>query len=83
MALIIRVLLFGPVAMATGTDSIAVTLAASPNCADLLRAMGEQWPGLRRFAEFARVAVNHRYADASELIAPDDEVALICMVSGG
>ena len=78
-----RVLLFGPPAIAAGVDSIAVTTPEEPTCARLLPAISEQFPALRRYAETARLAVNGRYGDAITPIKPRDEVAMICMVSGG
>jgi molybdopterin converting factor small subunit len=78
-----RVLLFGPPAIDAATDSITVTTPDAPDCSQMVAAISDQFPLLRKHAKAARLAVNGRYGDDASRIGPGDEVALICMVSGG
>jgi len=78
-----RVLLFGPPAITAGVGSITVSTPDTPSCGQLIPAIAQQFPLLRRYAESGRLAVNGRYGDATTPIRPGDEVAMICMVSGG
>ena len=79
----IRILLFGPPAMAVGADTITVSLPPQSRCGELKGAVAKQFPVLRGYAAIARFAVNGRYAEAALPVGPDDEIAMICMVSGG
>ncbi len=78
-----RVLLFGPAAIAMGRDSVGVDLGPQRTCNELARAMGEQWPDLRMYVRRGRWAINATFANESAMIQESDEVALISMVSGG
>ena len=79
----VRVLLFGPAAMAVRLDSVGVELGPRHTCIELARAIGEQWPDLRLYVSRGRLAVNSTFVDESTIIRESDEVALISMVSGG
>ncbi len=79
----VRVLLFGPAAMAVRMDSVGVELGPLRTCIELARAMGEQWPDLRLLVSRGRWAINATFVDESAIIQESDEVALISMVSGG
>lgn len=79
----VRVLLFGPAAMAAGVDSVIVAAAEAPTSERILAAIGEQFPVIRPFTQVGRLAINARYADVSTVVAAGDEVALISLVSGG
>lgn len=79
----VRVLLFGPAAMAAGTDSVTVSAVGAATAGLVLAAIGEQFPTLRPFTRGGRLAVNANYADAATRVVAGDEVALISLVSGG
>lgn len=79
----LRVLLFGPAATAAGAPSITLQFDAQPTCTQVLDRLAEAHPGLRQIAPVGRLAVNRVIAAPTSRIAPDDEVALIALVSGG
>ena len=79
----VRVLLFGPAAMAVHLDSVGVDLGPQRTCIELARTIGEQWPDLRLYVSRGRLAINATFVDESTIIEESDEVALISMVSGG
>jgi len=79
----VRVLLFGPPAMAAGVDSVTVSAVDAATCEQVMAALGEQFPTLRPFTRGSRLAINAEYVDEKTLVAAGDEVALISMVSGG
>lgn len=80
----IEVLLFGPEAAAAERNRLAVELSDDePTCARLRDAIIAAEPVLVSSLRTARLAVNHRFADDAQRIGPDDEIALIGMVSGG
>ncbi len=81
--MMVRVLLFGPAAMAVRLDSVGVELGPQHTCTELARAIGEQWPDLRLYVSRGRLAINFAFVDESAIIRESDEVALISMVSGG
>jgi molybdopterin converting factor small subunit len=73
----VTVRLFGPLARTAGNDRLEVTLPhAQPRCGDVLGALPPYLAG-------HRLAVNHEYVSHDTVLQPDDEVALIGMVSGG
>lgn len=79
----VTVRLFGAEAQAAGQRAVAVVLNRATTCADLRRALAETIPALQPFLDHARFAVNHAFADESDLVELGDEVALIGRVSGG
>lgn len=80
----VDVLLFGPQATLVQADRVAVTVDSQQvTAAALLGALAESAPALAASLETSRLAVNHAYAQANDIITSDDEVALIGMVSGG
>lgn len=78
----VTVLLFGPQATLAGTREVVVE-AASPTAGAVLEALADSTESLATSLPASRLAVNHEFVDASHAIHPDDEVALIGMVSGG
>lgn len=81
--MMVRVLLFGPAAMAVRLDSVGVELGPQGTCIELARAISEQRPDLRMYVSRGRLAINAAFVDESTIIRESDEVALISMVSGG
>ena len=81
----VTVLLFGPAAMALGKDRATVSTQAATTAAELLRLLEANHAALIPFVAsgVGRLAVNRTFAPPGQTIGPDDEVALIAMVSGG
>jgi molybdopterin converting factor subunit 1 len=75
--------LFGPAREAIGTSCAIVEVAADATVAKLLSALAATHPELESLLARSRVAVNHGYAEPSERLAPDDEIAVIPPVGGG
>ncbi len=78
-----NVLLFGPAARAAGAASTRVRVPASATVRMVLDALAAQRPEIAFALSGARLAVNHAFAQPTAVVHPDDEVALIAMVSGG
>lgn len=82
MAFTIPVLLFARYAEEIGAPEVAVSLPDGATAADVLAAV-RALPGAERLPPAPLVAVNQRYAEASQPVAAGDEVALIPPVAGG
>ena len=78
----VTVLLFASYADALGASSLALELPANATVADVLAHLRTQ-PGADRLPPAPLVAVNQRYATASSVVRPGDEVAVIPPVAGG
>lgn len=78
-----NVLLFGPAARAAGAANVRVRVQASATVRTVLDALASQCPEIAFALPGARLAVNHAFAQADAAVRPEDEVALIAMVSGG
>lgn len=79
----VRVLLFGPLKEAFGGPSINVEVDEGGTLESLRAALAAQHPERAGLLRSARLAVNHRFAPADQPLNPDDEIAVIEMVSGG
>ena len=80
----VTVKLFGPAAQRAGAREVAVTLDGQrATCGGLKAALGRQVPAVADLLPASRFAVNQEFAADEDEISPDDEVALIAMVSGG
>ncbi len=77
------ILLFGPAATAAGKGSVRVRVDGGSDCAAVLAALCLQHPEVEPIARGGRLAVNGAYVDDSTVIGPDDELALVALVSGG
>jgi len=78
------VLLFGREADVAGRSSVALRIEnAQPTCRDVREALGAAEPSLLPLLCRGRLAVNHEFVADDRVLTPDDEVALIGMVSGG
>ncbi len=75
----VKVLLFGAEERSVGRSSVDVDVVDAPRARDVLKALVQRWPELKR----ARLAVNHAFVAGDKKISAKDEVALIGMVSGG
>jgi molybdopterin converting factor small subunit len=87
-------LLFASLRDAAGHDFIEVLVAPrEPHVEEfsqhpvtveqLLTACVEQYPGLARWKDYVKVAVNCDYSSLDQIVLPTDEIALIPPVSGG
>lgn len=65
------------------TAQITVELPENSTVAELLTAIGRQYPALEAGLPTAIVAVNREFAAEQQVIAPQDELALFPPVSGG
>lgn len=82
--MLVQVLLFGPQALAVGSDRVTIKLAAGDHtCAALRALLAESIPALRPTLPAARFAINSAFAPDTTRITATDEVALITLVSGG
>jgi MoaE-MoaD fusion protein len=79
----VRVLLFGPESTALGRDSVTIDLPAGADCKALNHRLAAEYPALAPFLPASRLAVNHEFARPEQPVTPDDEIALIGLVSGG
>jgi molybdopterin converting factor small subunit len=80
----IRVLLFGPLAQRAGRRVVDIDAPLEPaTCAELRARLAAAHPALGPLLPACRIAVNGRFALEDEVVTPEDEVALIGMVSGG
>jgi molybdopterin converting factor subunit 1 len=75
--------LFAGLREAAGADRIPVQLPAGATVADLIAALGRDFPAIAPVLGSIRVAVNQGFADAATVLNETDEVAAIPPVSGG
>lgn len=82
--MVLTVRLFGPMAMAVGSDHVQISVEASPpSCAWLRSELASQFPTLRNGLDQCRFAVNREYVADDAVVKATDEIALIGMVNGG
>ena len=78
-----RVLLFGAEAAAAGVRKVDVPVDEDVITADELKDhLANAYPELSGVPS-CRIAVNQRFVDGNDKVAPGDEIALIGPVSGG
>jgi len=78
----IQVLLFGITTDLLETSSINLELAENSSVSDFKTELVNHYPKLATLQSYA-VAVNESYAEDSQIIKPNDIVAIIPPVSGG
>jgi molybdopterin converting factor subunit 1 len=66
-----------------GADAVRVELPEGSTTADLRRALAETCPALRGLLERSAVAISGEFAEDTQSLTADAEVALIPPVSGG
>jgi len=79
----IRVRVFGPQAAIVGGSDLEVEVASPVTVSRLMRGIQTSYPALADSIKVSRIAVNHEFAAAEDVITDEDEVALIGMISGG
>ena len=75
-------LAFGIMRDIVGGSSLEFELQTGWTVAELQTALETQFPKIRELRSFL-IAVNNEYGDATLVIQPNDEIALIPPVSGG
>lgn len=78
----LRVLPFGIAREIIGTSPFTLELEEGAVVQDLLDRLKVQFPELKKLRSIA-VAVNDAYADGSQPVSGEDEIAIIPPVSGG
>jgi molybdopterin converting factor subunit 1 len=79
----IRVRAFASLRQALGTDRLTLSLEGGATVTEVLAQLSEEYPGAAPHLARALVAVNRDYADRSQPLGPNDEVAVFPPVSGG
>jgi MoaE-MoaD fusion protein len=79
----VRILFFGVLKDAFGTDGEVLELADGSSVAELVRIYRERNHGLPEIWDSIAVAVNQGYVRGSDVLNDGDEVALLPPVSGG
>lgn len=78
----VTVLLFASYADALGLSSLTVELAPGATAGDVVSHV-RTLPGAGRLPPEPLLSVNERYARRNQVLAPNDEVAIIPPVAGG
>lgn len=81
--MIVRVLIFGPLSQEMAAREIGVEVGEPATVGAINGALAAKYPAKGDFFRSARLAVNNAFAVPSQTVRPNDEVALIEMVSGG
>jgi molybdopterin synthase catalytic subunit len=79
----VRVRFFAATRDIVGQRELDLELSGTPTVSILLEELMRRYPELARIVSSVRVAVNREYAEATQALAENDEVALIPPVSGG
>ena len=79
----VRVKFFAMTRDVVGKDETVASLPADSAASELLQSLFLQYPGLKAWQHYFRVAVNYEYVDVHQQLHEGDEVAIIPPVSGG
>lgn len=79
----VRLLFFARAAELSGTSQAAVTLPRGAKLAQLQALVWERWPGLQPLAAYLHWAIEGRYAQPTDPVPRNAEVACFPPVSGG
>lgn len=79
----LTVKLFAAIRDHAATDSVAVELPHQATVADLRRELCSRFPHISQLLTRSAIAVNHDFAQESDVLQQADEVAVIPPVSGG
>ncbi len=66
-----------------GADSLDIQVDNGSRVGEIVDRLCEQYPELKKYMSFARIAVNCTYVDTDEVVSDGDEVAILLPVSGG
>ncbi|NMC85755.1 MAG: molybdopterin converting factor subunit 1 [Anaerolineaceae bacterium] len=78
-----QVLLFATLKEKLGSNKISLDIEEPLTVADLLSHLFTLYPQLQPYQKRILVAVNQNYASPTQLVKPEDEIALFPPVSGG
>lgn len=78
----LKIALFGIAKEIVGQSVLEVDAPAGQPVQTLLEQLRDQYPALRQLSSLA-VAVNNEYAEDTQLLQEQDEIALIPPVAGG
>jgi molybdopterin converting factor subunit 1 len=79
----VTVRLFARARDLAGADIVTVELPAAATAGDLRRQLAARVPALGALLERSALAVDGEFADESDVLSPDVEIALLPPVSGG
>ena len=79
----LTVQLFAKLRDIVAASHVVVVVSELATVGDLRRVLVANHPNLAGLLDHCRVAVNHEFADDSQVLTPTDEVAVIPPVSGG
>jgi len=78
-----RVKLFARARDLAGADTLSITLPDGATVADLRRVLAQEVPALAGLLDHSAWAVDNEFADLTQAVPPQAEVALLPPVSGG
>ncbi|MBT3189498.1 MAG: MoaD/ThiS family protein [Anaerolineae bacterium] len=64
-------------------SQISVDISEPATVSDLLASVSRQYPAIESALEYVLISVNQEYADRTQSISSEDEIALFPPVSGG
>lgn len=79
----VRIKLFAVARDLTGTDAASLSVPEDATAGVVMESLLQQYPRLRDWENFLRVAVNWEYVSLDEAVHANDEIAIIPPVSGG
>ena len=79
----VTVKLFAAARDIVGNDEQKMTMSGSVTASMILESLCSDYPQLKRYQPFLRVAVNREYVSLDHALADNDEVAILPPVSGG
>ena len=78
-----QILLFATLKDKLGKNRITLDIEEPVTVSDLLSHLFANYPQLQPYEKRILIAVNHKYASPSQILHPEDEIALFPPVSGG
>ena len=82
-AMTVRVLFFSTLRDLVGKAELPMELPAQSTVGDLLEQLEKEYSELKQWKEKLLIAVNHEYAEPTQLIKEGSEVAIMPPVQGG
>jgi molybdopterin synthase sulfur carrier subunit len=79
----LNIRLFASLKELIGGSQVSLELKDPCTVSDLLSELFQIYPSVQSFSKAILVSINQEYADPSQPIAPQDEIALFPPVSGG
>lgn len=79
----VRVKLFAAVRDVVGKEEVILSTPRGATAFSIVNELARQFPGLGKWKNYVRVAVNWEYVPETQVLNENDEVAVIPPVSGG